>query len=71
MHQITAVVRPVYEDGGEGLETRYVSDCGCDWVVDMRGRVRKVRVCHSCLSMPDVLWDQLAFDLNQASAADE
>jgi len=27
------------------LTTRYLSECGCEWVVDMWGNVRRVVVC--------------------------
>ena len=45
MNQITAVVETVHYDDQRLLTTRYLSECGCEWVVDMWGNVRRVHVC--------------------------
>jgi len=45
MDQVTAVVETIYEGDLRVLTTRYLSECGCEWVVDMWGNVRRVMIC--------------------------
>ena len=46
MDQITASVETIhYGHEGRVLTTRYLSECGCEWVVDMWGNVRRVQIC--------------------------
>ena len=45
MDQVTAVVETLHEGPLCVLTTRYLSECGCEWVVDMWGNVRRVKVC--------------------------
>ena len=45
MDQVTAVVETIHEGSSCVLTTRYLSECGCEWVVDMWGNVRRVRIC--------------------------
>jgi len=47
-NQISAVVTSGYEDGRQFLQVEFHAICGCEWVVDMWGNVRSVRVCHMC-----------------------
>ncbi len=61
MNQITTSVYQTFENGIGTFVTEYSSDCGCRWVVDMYGRVRKVTVCKDCVRKPDVLVGQLDF----------
>jgi len=45
------------------LTTRYLSECGCEWVVDMWGNVRRVRICPR--DTDDIRYlDQLNLGLN-------
>jgi len=45
MDQVTASVESVYEGNTRLLTTRYLSECGCEWIVDMWGNVRRVMIC--------------------------
>jgi len=45
MDQVTAVVETIHEGNLRVLTTRYLSECGCEWVVDMWGNVRRVVIC--------------------------
>ena len=45
MDQVTAVVETIHEGSLQLLTTRYLSECGCEWVVDMWGNVHRVMVC--------------------------
>ena len=45
MDQVTAVVETIHEGTLRVLTTRYLSECGCEWVVDMWGNVRRVVIC--------------------------
>jgi len=58
MDQITASLETVHEGNLRVLTTRYLSECGCEWVVDMWGNVRRVVVCERDTN--DIRWeDQL------------
>jgi len=58
MDQITATVQMVYEGDLKVLTTHYLSECGCAWVVDMWGNVRRVVVCQR--DTEDIrAWNQL------------
>jgi len=50
MNQITASVETVHYGHERMVTTRYLSECGCEWVVDMWGNVRTVEICHRCNS---------------------
>ena len=50
MDQVTAVVETVQEGTLRLLTTRYLSECGCEWVVDMWGNVRRVMICERDLN---------------------
>lgn len=58
MDQVTAVVETVYEGNLRLLTTRYLSECGCEWVVDMWGNVRRVMICVRDTDTNDGLDDQ-------------
>ena len=45
MDQVTASVEMIHEGQVCVLTTRYLSECGCEWVVDMWGNVRRVKIC--------------------------
>ena len=45
MDQVTAVVETVHYADQRLLTTRYLSECGCAWTVDMWGNVRRVKIC--------------------------
>jgi len=45
MDQVTASIETIHEANFRVLTTRYLSECGCEWVVDMWGNVRRVRIC--------------------------
>jgi len=45
MDQVTASIETLHEQGLKFLTTRYLSECGCEWVVDMWGNVRRVKIC--------------------------
>ena len=45
MDQVTASVEMMHEGQFRLLTTRYLSECGCEWVVDMWGNVRRVKIC--------------------------
>ena len=45
MDQVTAAVETVYLGDLCLLTTRYLSECGCAWTVDMWGNVHRVRIC--------------------------
>jgi len=45
MDQVTAVIETIHEGNFRVLTTRYLSECGCAWVVDMWGNVRRVVIC--------------------------
>lgn len=58
MDQVTASVETIHEGNLRVLTTRYLSECGCEWVVDMWGNVRRVVVCERDTN--DIRWiDQL------------
>jgi len=66
MDQVTAVVETLYyEQGVQLLTTKYLSECGCEWVVDMWGNVRRVVICERDREMERHL-DQLDFEFNRA-----
>ena len=45
-NQVTASIELLYEDHLHVFTTRYLNtECGCEWVVDMWGNVRRVMVC--------------------------
>jgi len=60
MDQVTAVVHTISEDGHHLLTTEYLAECGCEWVVDMWGNVRRVRVCPRDMQL--VVEEQLEID---------
>ncbi len=45
MDQVTAVVETVHEGNLRLVWTRYLSECGCEWTVDMWGNVHRVKIC--------------------------
>ena len=45
MDQVTASIETIHEGTLRVLTTRYLSECGCEWVVDMWGNVRRVMIC--------------------------
>ena len=45
MDQVSAVVETVHYADQRLLTTRYLSECGCEWTVDMWGNVRRVKIC--------------------------
>ena len=58
MDQVTASVETIHERNLCVLTTHYFSDCGCEWVVDMWGNVRRVKICPRDTN--DIRWeDQL------------
>ena len=66
MDQITASVETVHEGNLWVLTTRYLSECGCEWVVDMWGNVRRVRICARDTDDIRELDHQLQFDFPTA-----
>ena len=61
MDQVTASVEMIHEGNLCVLTTRYLSECGCEWVVDMWGNVRRVKICPRDTN--DIRWeDQLDFN---------
>ena len=66
MDQVTASIEMVYEDNLHVLTTRYLNtSCGCEWVVDMWGNVRRVVIC--ARDTDTLRWaDQLKMDLEEA-----
>jgi len=59
MDQVTASIQMTVEGNFRLLTTEYISECGCQWVVDMWGNVRRVRICPRD-SQGDIRdWDQL------------
>lgn len=69
MDQVTAVVEMVYEDELRVLTTRYLSECGCEWVVDMWGNVRRVEICSRDMNNCR-LSDQLNFEFERSKGLD-
>jgi len=65
MDQVTAVVETVFEGDLRLLTTRYLSECGCEWVVDMWGNVRRVVICERDRT-DDRHLDQLYFEFERA-----
>ena len=61
MDQVTAVVESVHEGQFCLLTTRYLSECGCEWVVDMWGNVRRVCICGR--DRDDIRMEQFQFPL--------
>jgi len=62
MDQVTASIETLHEGPLCVLTTRYLSECGCEWVVDMWGNVRRVQICPR--DTDDVRqWDQLDLGL--------
>jgi len=62
MDQVTASIETIHEGPLCVLTTRYLSECGCEWVVDMWGNVRRVKICPR--DTDDVRrWDQLDLGL--------
>ena len=60
MDQVTASIETIHEGQFHVLTTRYLSECGCVWVVDMWGNVRRVKICPRDTN--EIPWeDQLAF----------
>lgn len=64
MDQVTAVVEMVYEKGLRLLTTKYLSECGCEWVVDMWGNVRRVRICPR--DSDCAISDQMSFEFDRS-----
>jgi len=69
MDQVTAVVEMVHEGNLKVLTTRYLSECGCAWVVDMWGNVRRVVVCPRDTNDIRRL-DQMTFEFERAKSLD-
>jgi len=69
--QVSAVVRPGYENGKRFLEISFLAICGCRWVVDMWGNVRSVAVCSKCMRVDLDFGHQLNLELIRPLAADE
>ncbi len=64
MDQVTASIQMTVEGNFRLLTTEYVSECGCQWVVDMWGNVRRVRICPR--DTDDIRWqDQLSLGLDE------
>ena len=64
MDQVTASVETIHEGPLCVLTTRYLSECGCEWVVDMWGNVRRVKICPRDTN--DIRWEnQLKFDFDR------
>lgn len=59
MNRVTAVVETIHEGTLRVLTTRYLSECGCEWVVDMWGNVRRVMICRR--DTTNFMPSQLAF----------
>ena len=55
MDQVTASVETIHEGQLCVLTTRYLSECGCEWVVDMWGNVRRVKICPRDTN--DIRWE--------------
>ena len=55
MDQVTASVEMIHEGNLCVLTTRYLSECGCEWVVDMWGNVRRVKICPRDTN--DIRWE--------------
>ena len=55
MDQVTASVEMIHEGQFRVLTTRYLSECGCEWVVDMWGNVRRVKICPRDTN--DIRWE--------------
>ena len=69
MDQVTASVEMIHEGQFRVLTTRYLSECGCEWVVDMWGNVRRVKVCPRDTN--DIRWeDQLNLGLLEGADLD-
>jgi len=61
MDQVTASIQTVFEGNFRLLTTQYLSECGCAWVVDMWGNVRRVKIC--ARDTDDIRLDQLTLEL--------
>jgi len=62
MDQVTASIETIHEGNLRVLTTHYLSECGCEWVVDMWGNVRSVRICSRDMKLR--LLDQFEFPWN-------
>jgi len=61
MDQVTAVVETECYGKERLLTTKYSSECGCVWTVDMWGNVRRVKICPRDTN--DIRWeDQLSLE---------
>ena len=68
MDQVTASIETIHEGSFRLLTTRYVSECGCEWVVDMWGNVRRVKIC--ARDREDIRYlSQLQFDFDDGEWA--
>ena len=69
MDQITAVVETIHYADQRVHTTRYLSECGCEWVVDMWGNVRRVKICPR--DTGDIRWEnQLGSPTSSARVSD-
>ena len=55
MDRVSAVVTTMHEGQFRVLTTCYLSECGCEWVVDMWGNVRRVKICPRDTN--DIRWE--------------
>ena len=55
MDQVTATVVTIYEGNLCLLKTNYLSECGCQWSVDMWGNVHRVVICPRDTN--DIRWE--------------
>jgi len=47
-YEISVSVSQRFYAGQAIWDTEYLALCGCNWIVDMWGRVRRVTVCDEC-----------------------
>ncbi len=66
MDQVTASISLLHETGEKVYQTEYLSTCGCNWVVDMWGNVRAVRICERDLN--DLRWGEGQLTLARLTA---
>ncbi len=64
MHQVSASCYQQFNRGHPTWVTEYSGDCGCRWIVDMWGNVRRIHVCHGCMEGRDELYDVDQLDLS-------
>ena len=64
MDQVTAEIETLHYGDERLLTTRYLSECGCEWVVDMWGNVRRVMICPRDSDLIEDDPDKLKFDLS-------